>query len=149
MEIIPTKDLQNLANMLYEEESISLRSQLSAWVNSKAANPDHAPLSSLSAMAEQSTIKDKINEWVSNVTNPKPEFIYVPDMPFQIIEQPKIEEDAIQIGESKTFPLAETPVDSGTVEQGIPESEEPTQEGETKSEEETVKPKKARKKKVD
>ena len=137
MKIIPTKDLQNLANMLYQEESVSLRSQLSAWVNSKASNPDHAPLSSLSAMAEQSTIKDKINEWVSNITTPKPEFIYVPDVPAQIEEPTETEKfndesEFIPHQEGDTYP-----------EELLPE----VIDNEKEPEPEIVKPKKPRKKK--
>ena len=64
---------------------------------------------------------------------------YVPDIPEQIIEQPKIKEYAIQIGEPKTVSLDETPGYSPEVEQGISQSEEPTQEGKTESKEKVKK----------
>lgn len=91
MEKIPVNKLKDLANMLHEEPSNPLRNKLSAWCTSNATNPEHASLSSLSAMAEQSTIKDKINEWVSNLTTTKPEFVYVPDVPAQMDEEIKEE----------------------------------------------------------
>lgn len=142
------KDLQNLANIIAHEQNVSLKNQLSAWVTSKAGNSEHVALSSLSGLANYSSVKEQILMWISNVTNPKPEFIYVPDIPAQIIDQPKIEENAIQIGEPEAIPLDTPSVDSGTLEQGIPKSEEAAQESEIKSEEE-VKPKRTRKKKSD
>lgn len=133
MEIIPIKDLQNLANIIANEGNISLKNQLSAWVTAKAGNPDHVSLSSLSGLAHYSSVKEQILSWVSNITTPKPEFVYVPDTPMEMIEQPeeielpKIEEDAIQINDKIIT--------------------EENNEAEIK--EETVKPKKTRKKKED
>lgn len=123
MEKIPTIKLQELANMLYEEQSISLRNQLSAWATSNAGNPEHASLSSLSAMAEQSNIKDKILEWVSNITTPKPEFVYVPEIPAQMEEQP---EEVIEVGRNSAdlnspIDIVEIPVSEAVEEIGIPE----------------------------
>lgn len=151
MEKIPIKDLQNLANILHQEGNLSKRNQLQAWVTASSGNPDHASLSSLASMAQQSGIKDQILSWISSVTNPKPTYSgFIPDIPAQMEEEIKspsnTEEDAIQIGESTEIPLDTPPSDSGEVEQGIPESEEPAKEGEIKSEEKVKKP---RKKKTD
>lgn len=90
MEIIPIKDLQNLANIIANEGNISLKNQLSAWVTAKAGNPDHVSLSSLSALAHHSSVKEQILVWVSNITTPKPEFVYVPDTPMEMVEHPEI-----------------------------------------------------------
>jgi len=67
--------------------------------------------------------------------------IYIPDIPAQIIDNNKIENDAIQIREPEEVSLDEAPENCGEMEQRIPEPEEPTEEGESKSEEEVVKPK--------
>ena len=149
MENIPIKDLQNLANIIANEGNISLKNQLSAWVTAKAGNPDHVSLSSLAGLAHHSSVKKQILEWVSNITNPKPEFIYVPDIPAQIIEQPKIEEDAVQIIEPNEVDVCEPSIDGETMGEGNSESEITPQESEIKSEEEIVKPKRTRKKKED
>lgn len=136
MEKIPTIKLQELANMLYEEPSTSLRNQISAWATSNATNPEHASLSSLCAMAEQSGIKDKILAWVSNLSTPTPEFVYVPDMPAQMIE----EKEEIFEGEEESLPKE--------VEFEIPLSEV-IEQPEVAPEIIPEKPKKTRKKKED
>ncbi len=73
--------------------------------------------------------------------------IYVPDGPAQmseeqILSQHKIEENAIQIGESETLPLDAPASNCREVEQGIPESEQPTEESNEVTSEE--KPKRKR-----
>lgn len=132
MENIPIKDLQNLANIIANEQNISLKNQLSAWVTAKAGNSDHVALSSLSGLAQYSGVKEQIMVWISNMTNPKPEFVYVPDIPAQIIDQPKIEEDAIPQPSTESLPLCEPSVDSPPLEQGISQSEEPTKKSREK-----------------
>lgn len=155
MENIPIKDLQNLANIIANEQNISLKNQLSAWVTAKAGNSDHVALSSLSGLAYHSGVKEQIMSWISSVTTPKPEFIYVPDTPMEMIEQPeeiespKIEQDAFSQPSAESLPLCEPSVDSPPLEQGISQSEEPTQESHEVKNEEEVKPKRTRKKKSD
>lgn len=94
MKIISVTELRTLSNMLHEESNVSLRRQIMAWINSTATNHEHTQISSLAAMADNSVIKDKIMDWVSNVTSPKPEFIYIPDIPAQMIEEPKVEAES-------------------------------------------------------
>ena len=156
MEIIPIKDLQNLANIIANEGNISLKNQLSAWVTAKAGNPDHVSLSSLSGLAHYSSVKEQILSWVSNITTPKPEFVYIPDTPMEMVEQseeiqlPKIEENAVQIETTNAVDVFTETTDGEGVGSGNTQPEIATEESnQTENKEETVKPKKTRKKKED
>ena len=159
MEIIPMNHLQNLANIIANEGNVSLKNQLSAWVTAKAGNSDHVALSSLAGLAHYSSVKEQILEWVSNISNPKPEFIYVPDIPAQMedeieytkgdIQSLKIEEDAIQIETADEVYVRPTSIDGETMGEGNPEPEITSNESEVENKEEIVKPKKTRKKKND
>ena len=93
MEKIPIPKLQELANMLHEEGNTSLRNKMSGWVTEMAADNGHVSIGGLCSLADNSQIKDKIMGWVSNVTTQKPEFIYVPDTPMEMVEEPKVEEE--------------------------------------------------------
>ncbi len=97
MENISILDLQNLSNLLWEEQSVSLRNQLQAWVESKTTNNDHADLSSLHSLADRSTIKSKIKEWAASISEPKKEYIYIPDIPEQIAEFEPLESLEIEL----------------------------------------------------
>ncbi len=109
MEKISITDLQNLANIIAEEHSISLKSKMQAWVDSKATNHEHQSLSGLFYLADQSSVRNEIYKWSDEVFKPI-----------------KIEEDAIQKPSAKSVSLQSTSSDSGEVEQGIPEPKEPT-----------------------
>lgn len=155
MENIPLKDLQNLANIIACENNISLKNQLSAWITSKSGNPEHASLSSLAGLAHHSSVKEQILGWVSNATNPKPAFVYIPDTPMEMIEQPeqikstKTEEDAIQIIEPNEMDVCEPSPDGLPMGEGNSEPEISSQESEIENKEEIVKPKRTKKKKSD
>lgn len=71
----------------------------------------------------------------------EPLYQYIPDIPAQMIDNPKKEEDAIQIGKPEEVPMDAPPTDSGEVVEGIPESKEPSKESNEVKNEEEVKPK--------
>lgn len=71
----------------------------------------------------------------------EPLYQYIPDIPAQMIDNPKIEDNAIQIGEPTEIPLDAPSEDSGEVVEGIPEPKKLTEESNQIEGKEEVKPK--------
>lgn len=117
MENIPINDLQALANIIAHEGNVSLKNQLSAWVTAKAGNSEHVSLSSLSGLAHYSSVKEQILQWVSNISNPKPEFIYIPDIPAQMEEEELFEGEKEHLPEEVELPTQEIIDDTPLIEE--------------------------------
>jgi hypothetical protein len=86
MQKISNTKLQELANMLHEEPNVGLRNSMSSWIDATCTNHENTSFASISAMAQESGIKDKILAWVDKVLNPDKSFVYIPDIPAQTIE---------------------------------------------------------------
>ena len=87
MEKISTKDLQTLANIVAHEPKNMVKTKLTGWLSAKAENSDHVGLGLLCSLAQDSALKNEILDWVSTVTTPKPEFVYIPDIPAQMTDE--------------------------------------------------------------
>lgn len=108
MENISIADLQTLAGFIHEESNFSLRNKISAWVQSKSSNSDHSDLSQLASIASQSSIKEKIMDWISQFTSQQSAPLEV--LPEEILfEQLIVEVEPNNIIEEST-PSIEPPV---------------------------------------